>query len=91
LLLHLTKKMSAVSDTELAAVLGLPDHQLGHWRKESTTLSPSQVVNVIANAHKTAKSHAHSSAVKALVEFYPIRERQKALSMAPTGRPTETH
>lgn len=90
LLRHLAKKMSAVSETELAAVLGLPGHQLSHWRKESTTLSPLQVANAIANAHKTAKSHAHSTAVKALVEFHPITATAvgrsgKSLQVFPTG------
>jgi hypothetical protein len=96
LLRHLTTKMDAVSETELATVLGLPRHQLRHWRKDTTVLSPLQVANAIANAHKTAKSHAHSTAVKALVEFYPINRtvvgrNGTSLQVFPTGPDAGRH
>lgn len=72
LLRHLNKKMGAVTEKSLAALLGIKPHTLHHWRKDTTNLTALQVANAITNAHKTAQSHVHLHAIKPIVEFFPI-------------------
>lgn len=74
LLRHLKRKMKdeAVSESELAQLLGIKPPALSHWRKDSTELTPLQVAGALANAHRAAKSHVHSNAIKPIVEFFPI-------------------
>ena len=72
LLRHLLRKMGAVTEIELAHLLGIKPAALAHWRKESTVLSPLQVANALYKAHSTAKSHVHNTAIRPIVEFFPI-------------------
>ena len=72
LLKHLSKKLLAVSDIELAKVLGIKAQSLAHWRKENTALSPLQVANAITTARSYAQAQVHSHAIKPIVEFFPV-------------------
>lgn len=72
LLRHLSKKLFAVSDVELAKVLGIKVQSLAHWRKEDTALSPLQVANAITTARSYAEAQAHSQAITPIVEFFPV-------------------
>lgn len=72
LLRHLGRKMGAITDGELAAVLGIKQSVLSHWRKETTVLTPLKVANAIFKAREFAQRQVHSNAIKAIVEFFPI-------------------
>jgi hypothetical protein len=72
LLRHLKKKLDAVSDKELAELLGIGVGALTHWRKEATALTPLQVAGALAKARNAAKAHVHSNAIRPIVEFFPI-------------------
>ena len=74
LLRHLKRKMDAVSDTELANLLGIQPGALNHWRKETTSLTPLQVAGALAKAHKAAQMQVHSDAIRPIVEFFPIEQ-----------------
>jgi hypothetical protein len=72
LLRHLRKKLGAVSDEELAELLGIRSGALTHWRKDTTALTPLQVAGALAKARNAAKAHVHSNAIRPIVEFFPI-------------------
>lgn len=96
LLRHLKRKMSAVSDTDLANLLGIKPGALVHWRKETTTLTPLQVAGALAKAHAAAKSHVHTNAIRPIVEFFPIDpidtgRRGGQLAVFPTDESSGKH
>lgn len=72
LLRHLSRKMGAVKDAELASLLGISTPVLAYWRKETTKLSALQIANAIHKSRTFAQRHIHANAIKAIVEFFPI-------------------
>ncbi len=96
LLRHLKRKMAAVSDGELAELLGIKPGALAHWRKESTSLTPLQVAGALAKAHKAAKAQVHFGAIRPIVEFFPINpvavgRLEKQLAVFPTTKESGKH
>jgi hypothetical protein len=96
LLRHLKRKMSAVSDSELAKLLGIKPAALAHWRKETTTLTPLQVAGALGKAHAAAKLHVHANAIRPIVEFFPIDQvavgrLKKQLAVFPTTKQSGKH
>ena len=92
LLRHLSRKMGAVKDTDLASLLGINTPVLAHWRKETTKLSALQVANAIHKSRTYAQRYIHANAIKAIVEFFPIDsivvgrlQKQHAVFGADTG------
>ena len=96
LLRHLKRKMSAVSDSELAGLLGIKPGALTHWRKETTSLTPLQIAGALAKAHTAAKSQVHANAIRPIVEFFPIDpvavgRLEKQLAVFPTTKQSGKH
>ncbi len=96
LLRHLVRKLDTPSDRELVQLLGIPHHALNHWRRETTILAPLQVANALARAHATAKRLVHETAVKPVVEFFPIKatdvgKKKKRFEVFPTGENVGQH
>jgi hypothetical protein len=96
LLRHLSRKMGAVSDSELADLLGTKPGALNHWRKETTALTPLQVANALSKAHKAAQSHVHTHAIRPIVEFFPVDSvrvgpLEKKLAVFPTTKESGKH
>lgn len=88
--------MGAVSDGELAELLGIKPGSLAHWRKETTTLTPLQVAGALAKAHAAAKSQVHANAIRPIVEFFPINPVHvgrlgKQLAVFPTTKQSGKH
>jgi hypothetical protein len=69
---YLEEKLGAVSNQELAAMLGITPSVLSVWRRPSTTLTPLQVANAIVKSQHAAKADVHSHAIRPIVEFFPI-------------------
>jgi len=96
LLRHLKRKMGAVSDTDLAKLLGIQPGALAHWRKETTSLTPLQVAGALSKAYKAAQTQVHSHAIRPIVEFFPINQvavgrLKKQLAVFPTTQASGKH
>lgn len=96
LLRHLKRKMGAVSDTEIADILGITAGVLAHWRKEETTLTSLQVAGALAKSHAAARSDVHANAIRPIVEFFPItpltiETSEKKHVVFPTGASAGKH
>jgi hypothetical protein len=72
LLNQLKKKMRTDSDPDLAALLGIRPSVLSTWRNKNSLITSLQVANMLVKARNAAKKQVHSSAIKPIVEFFPI-------------------
>ena len=64
-------KVGVSTDQKLAAYLGMTQPALIAWRNQKK-LSPLQIANAIVKAKAASKKDAHHSAIKPIVEFFPI-------------------
>ena len=69
---QLKRKTGLSTDGEIADFLGVTRPVITQWRKKGKNLSALQVANALVKAADAAKRHAHSDAVKPIVEFFPI-------------------
>ncbi|MBV7460485.1 MULTISPECIES: hypothetical protein [unclassified Acidovorax] len=69
---HLEKKLQSQTDVELAQALGMRKIQMQAWRSEGKELSALQVANIVSKATEHTKQHIHRTAIRAIVEFFPI-------------------
>lgn len=69
---HLKKKVDKERDGSMAEVLGVNATTLSMWRGDGVKLSALQVANLIVKTRKQAREHLRQSAIKPIVEFFPI-------------------
>ena len=72
LLRHLNKKLDKQRDGPMVEVLGVNATTLSTWRGDGVKLSALQVANLVMKARRQAKEHLRQSAIKPIVEFFPI-------------------
>jgi hypothetical protein len=65
------KKLDVSSLTELAGELGITNQAIQNW-KNRTSVTPRQIAGLIASARRAVQSKTHISAIRPLVEFFPI-------------------
>jgi len=72
LLKYLERKLGAVTNQELATMLGITQPVLSSWRNKTTMLTPLRLANAIVKSNEAAKAHVHTNSIRAIVEFFPI-------------------
>ncbi len=73
LILALKKKFGVTTDRALASILGLSDVSIQNWKNRSPA-TPKQTAGLIQSAMKAAKKDLRTTAIRPLVEFYPIQK-----------------
>jgi len=64
-------KMSATTNKSLADKLGVTPASITQW-KNTRTLSVAQIANIVRASSKRARADAYSTALKPVVEFFPL-------------------
>jgi transcriptional regulator with XRE-family HTH domain len=72
LLTKLRQKFGVNTDSELAAKTGIALNTLAGWKRSSESITEQQVANLLAKAVDKGQEYALNSAIKPIVEFYPI-------------------
>lgn len=72
LLDEIKKKTKITTDQKLASYLGMTQPALVLWRSRKRLLSSLQIANAIVKAKEASKKEAHSSAIRPIVEFFPV-------------------
>lgn len=72
LLSKLKQKFGVETDNELAAKTGIALNTLANWKRSSESITEQQVANLLSKAVNVGQEYALNSAIKPIVEFYPI-------------------
>jgi hypothetical protein len=67
----LKKKLKVTTDANLATKLGVKKQSLWYWRHDKA-VTPRQIANLVDSSRRTARSDAHTSTLRPIVEFFKI-------------------
>jgi hypothetical protein len=72
------KEEHPLTRRDIAKKLGMTGQTLAKWEKSDKDLTPTQVVNILTKANQVAVSNAHLSAVRPIVEIFPITNHKRS-------------
>ncbi len=72
LVVALKKKFDCNTDKELAKILGISSVTMSKWKNGNSSITPTQIANIIFSATRVAKEDARLFSIKPIVEYYPI-------------------
>jgi hypothetical protein len=88
----LKEVFSLSTDTDLGRFVGLTGGRLSQWRSSSKDLTTRQIASLIKRTSELSKKSAVKSAIRPIVELYPVQKtesQQKAKwEIIPTGEGT---
>jgi len=76
LIAALSKKLGTISQSELAAVLGVSVGTLINWKNRDEDLSANQVASALSKSRSAAVQKAQLETIRPIVEFFAIQRCQ---------------